>query len=109
MLAARLADFFFRVEARNAPPKSIFYFADLAQKLINFADLLKLAVSPSSGYIQWVVTASTRKGELSWRVLAAVVAGNLLLLQGSTMQSLAVGLVRGVVDLPARICFSSCK
>jgi hypothetical protein len=48
MLAARLADFFYRVEARNAPPKSIFYFADLAQKLINFADLLKLAVSPSS-------------------------------------------------------------
>jgi hypothetical protein len=49
MLAARLADFFFRSDARNGPPEWIFYFADLAQKNMNIAALLKLAVSPSSG------------------------------------------------------------
>jgi hypothetical protein len=55
VLAAWLADFLFRADARNGPSKWIFYFADSAQKLINFADLLKLAVSPSSGVVMMQV------------------------------------------------------
>jgi hypothetical protein len=34
MLAERLAEFIFRADAQNGPPKQIFNFADLAQKIL---------------------------------------------------------------------------